>query len=171
MDGEPCLPRERTTGYRLSPTVRCDWDIFQHLAQQGLRKGPDTGLPDLEAALALVRGRPLNAGALPWATSLYHEIIARITDTAHTIATWHRTGPRQNLDAARRAIATSLDADDTAELLYQDWILTEDTAGNRAGVLHAIDTLQAVNRRLDVDMQPDTEAIISSIFGTDLSRT
>ncbi|MGW1196614.1 hypothetical protein ACWD4B_12320 [Streptomyces sp. NPDC002536] len=113
-DGNPYLPRERNTGYRLSTSVRCDWDQFKELAESGLRKLPQAGIADL--------------------------------------------------DAARRAIATGLDADDTAELLYQDWITVEHQAGNRAGVLHAVEALQAVNRRLDVDMLPQTEELITSIL-------
>lgn len=163
-DGNPYLPRDRNTGYRLSASVRCDWDQFQQLTESGLRKGPTTGIADLEAALALVRGRPLSGGTHAWATCQVQQIISRITDTAHTVATWHREAPRPDLDAARRAIATGLDADDTAELLYQDWITVEHQAGNRAGVFHAIDALQAVNRRLDVDMLPQTEELITSIL-------
>ncbi|MFD7409902.1 hypothetical protein ACFV7R_46715 [Streptomyces sp. NPDC059866] len=45
----------------------------------------------------------------------------RIIDIAHTVAT-HRTqgGPHHDLSAARQAVATGLDVDDTAELLYRD---------------------------------------------------
>lgn len=89
-------------------------------------------------------------------------MLARITDTAHTLATWHRTG-RPDLDAARRAVRLGLDIDDSAQLLYQDWMLIEDQAGNRRGVTASYETLLVINRRLDVSTEPDTEAIYQRI--------
>ncbi len=97
--GNFCLPRDRSGGYRLTSAIRCDWDAFKELAEAGLRKGPAEGIADLETALALVRGRPLSGGTHAWATSQVQQIISRITDTAHTAATWHRQAPRPNLDA------------------------------------------------------------------------
>ncbi|AVZ70935.1 hypothetical protein SLUN_00255 [Streptomyces lunaelactis] len=163
-DGEPYLPRERRDGYRLSPKVRCDWSRFQSLAERGLARGPGAGMGDLESALRLVRGRPFGGADHDWASPLVQEMLARIIDVAHTLATWHRTGPDPDLDAARRAITVGLDIDDSAEILYQAWMLIDDQVGNRAGVLKAIETLQAVNRRLDVSMEPATERVIDNIF-------
>ncbi|MEU7031477.1 LysM peptidoglycan-binding domain-containing protein [Streptomyces sp. NPDC046275] len=163
QDGNLYLPRDRTGIYKLSPKVRSDWDRFTKLAERGLTKGPSTGTADLEAALALVRGRPFGDTPPAWAATRVQEILARITDTAHTLATWHRTGPRPDLDAARRAIRLGLDIDDSAELLYQDWMLIEDQAGNRHGVQAAYETLLTINRRLDVGTEPDTEALYERI--------
>ncbi|MFJ6605103.1 hypothetical protein [Streptomyces lydicus] len=78
----------------------------------------------------------------------------------HTVAIWRRAGPRQDLAAAHRAITTGLNTGDTAELLYRDWMLIERDNGNRAGVHRAIATLQDINRRLDVGMEPETEEVI-----------
>ncbi|MFI7103278.1 hypothetical protein ACIBK8_28480 [Streptomyces sp. NPDC050161] len=164
-EGDLYLPRDRRSGYRLSDAVRCDWLRFQQLARRGLSLGPDEGIDVLESALALVRGRPFGGGDHAWAAPLVQEMISRIVDVAHTIATWRRTGPRQDLDAARRAVATGLDADDTAELLYQDWMRVEHAAGNRPGVYLAIETLQTINRRLDVTMEPETEDVIQELLG------
>jgi len=163
-EGELYLPRDRSSGYRLSPEVRCDWTRFQQLAERGLTLGPDRGLDALEEALSLVRGRPFADGDHAWAAPLLQEMLSRITDVAHTIATWRRVGPAKDLDAARRAIATGLDVDDTAELLYQDWMRTEHAASNPAGVHRAIQTLQEINRRLDVSMEPETEETIQEIL-------
>ncbi|MFF5505832.1 LysM peptidoglycan-binding domain-containing protein [Streptomyces roseolus] len=157
------LPRDRTGIYKLSPKVRCDWDRFLRLAERGLAKGPSTGIPDLEAALALVRGVPFGGTPPAWAAARHQEMLVRITDTAHTLATWHRTGPRPDLDAARRVIRQGLDIDDSAELLYQDWMQTEAQAGNRRAVQTAYETLLLVNRRLDVSTEPETEAIYEQI--------
>ncbi|MFD0367659.1 LysM peptidoglycan-binding domain-containing protein [Streptomyces sp. NPDC127114] len=163
QDGNLYLPRDRSGIYKLSPKVRCDWDRFTKLAERGLTKGPTTGTADLEAALGLVRGRPFGDTPPAWAATRVQEILARITDTAHTLATWHRTGPHPDLDAARRAIRLGLDIDDSAELLYQDWMLIEDQAGNHNGVQTAYETLLTINRRLDVSTEPDTEAIYERI--------
>ncbi|MGW9452461.1 LysM peptidoglycan-binding domain-containing protein [Streptomyces sp. NPDC055632] len=158
-DGALYLPRDRTGIYRLSPKVRCDWDRFTTLAERGLTKGPSTGIGDLEAALALVRGYPFGTNPPAWAAARVQEILVRITDTAHTLATWHRTGPRPDLDAARRAVRRGLDVDDSAELLYRDWMLIEDQAGNHQGIRAAYDAISAVNRRLDVSTEPETDDI------------
>ncbi|MFD3603782.1 hypothetical protein, partial [Streptomyces sp. NPDC058656] len=135
-DGTPYVPRRKTgdTPYSLSPAVRCDWTAFLHLVERALPLGP-AGLPDLERALTLVRGRPFGGRPLPWAEPHQQEMITRIIDVAHTVAT-HRTpaGPHHNLSAARQAVATGLDVDDTAELLYRDWARIEYAAGNRQGL-------------------------------------
>ncbi|MFE0764738.1 LysM peptidoglycan-binding domain-containing protein [Streptomyces smyrnaeus] len=168
-DGTPYLPRDRQRLYRFSPQVRCDWSEFQRLARRGLAAEASAGLPDLEAALALVRGRPLSGASgadLPWATPLIQEMLSRIIDVAHTIATWHRTSPRPNLDAARHAITTALTVDDSADVLYQDWMRIEAAAGNRAGVYQAIEQITAVCRRLDVELLPQTEAVIEDVLNT-----
>lgn len=45
---------------------------------------------------------------------------------------------------------------------------TENAADNRAGVLRALQTLQDINRRLDIGMEPETEAVIQeTLRGTD----
>uniref|UniRef100_A0AAU1ULN5 Bacterial transcriptional activator domain-containing protein n=1 Tax=Streptomyces sp. NBC_00119 TaxID=2975659 RepID=A0AAU1ULN5_9ACTN len=166
VDGNPFLPRERTGTYRLSPTARCDWTRFTQLAERGLVKGPEAGIADLEAALDLVRGRPFDGAAdLAWAAPRIQEMLVRITDVAHTLATWHRNAPRPDLTAARRAVTRGLDIDDSAEILYQDWMLIEDQAGNRAGVSAAYETLRGVNRRLEIGMEGETEKVFDTIMG------
>ncbi|MFE2736188.1 LysM peptidoglycan-binding domain-containing protein [Streptomyces sp. NPDC059349] len=168
-DGNPYLPRDRTGTYRLSPTARCDWTRFTQLAERGLANGPQdgAGIADLEAALDLVRGRPFGGADLAWAAARTQEILVRITDVAHTLATWHRTTPHPDLTAARRAVTRGLDIDDSAEILYQDWMLIEDQAGNRAGVSAAYETLRGVNQRLEIGMEGETE----KVFDTIMSRT
>jgi hypothetical protein len=168
-NGNPYLPRDRTGTYRLSPTTRCDWTRFTQLAERGLAKGPQdsAGIADLEAALDLVRGRPFGGADLTWAAARTQEMLVRITDVAHTLATWHRTAPHPDLTAARRAVTRGLDIDDSAEILYQDWMLIEDQAGNHNGVNAAYETLRKVNQRLDIGMENETE----KIFDTIMSRT
>ncbi|MGW3681239.1 LysM peptidoglycan-binding domain-containing protein [Streptomyces prasinus] len=165
-DGQPYVPR-RSTGedpYRLAPGVRCDWSRFLQLAERALPLGP-SGLTDLEKALALVRGKPFGGKPLPWAEPLAQEMTTRITDIAHTVAT-HRTpaGPHQDLDAARQAVATALEVDDTAELLYRDWLRLEATAGNRPGLHTVISRIQQINQTLDCSPEPETEHLINELL-------
>ncbi|MEU6510997.1 hypothetical protein [Streptomyces sp. NPDC046942] len=164
--GNAYVPRRRTgeDPYRLSPAVRCDWTRFLQLAERALPQGP-AGLPDLEKALGLVRGRPFGTRPLPWAEPLQQEMITRITDVAHTVATYRTPpGPHHNLNAARQAIATGLDADDSAELLYRAWMRVEHAAGNRSGLHTAIARIQQVNRSLDASMELETEQLINELL-------
>ncbi|MFJ8787374.1 hypothetical protein, partial [Streptomyces sp. NPDC102476] len=164
--GAPYVPRRKTgeSPYRLSPSVRCDWTRFLQLAERALPLGP-AGLTDLERALTLVRGRPFGTRPLPWAEPHQQEMITRIIDVAHTVAT-HRTppGPHHDLTAARQAITTGLDADDTAELLYRDWLRIEHAAGNRQGLHTAITRVQQINRALDCSLETETEQLINELL-------
>jgi hypothetical protein len=92
-------------------------------------------------------------------------MITRIVDVAHAVAT-HRThkGPHHDLAAARKAIATGLDVDDAAELLYRDWLMIEHAAGNRPGLHAVITRVQAVNRALDCPMEIETEQLIHELL-------
>ncbi|MEU9190828.1 hypothetical protein AB0D14_41295 [Streptomyces sp. NPDC048484] len=166
LAGDPYVPR-RTSGedpFRLAAGVRCDWTRFLHLAERALPLGP-AGLPDLEKALTLVRGRPFGSTPLPWAEPYQQEMVTRIIDVAHTVATYRTpAGPHHDLSAARQAIATGLDADDSAELLYRDWLRIENSAGNRQGLHTAITRVQQVNRALDCSLETETEQLINELL-------
>ncbi|MFF1628232.1 hypothetical protein, partial [Streptomyces sp. NPDC058272] len=157
--GTPYVPR-RSSGddpYRLSPGVRCDWTRFLQLAERALPLGT-AGLTDLERALDLVRGRPFGGKPLPWAEPYQQEMITRIIDVAHTVATYRTAaGPHHDLSAARQAVATGLDVDDSAELMYRAWMRLEYAAGNRSGLHTAITRVQQVNRGLDCSLEIETE--------------
>ncbi|MGW7715524.1 LysM peptidoglycan-binding domain-containing protein [Streptomyces chartreusis] len=164
--GNPYVPR-RSSGedpYRLSPSVRCDWTRFLQLVEHALPLGP-TGLPDLEKALGLVRGRPFGGKPLPWAIPLQQEMITRIIDVAHTVAAYRTpAGPHHHLSAARHAVVTGLDVDDTAELLYRDWLRIEHAAGNRQGLHTAITRVQQVNQALDCSLEMETLQLINELL-------
>ncbi|MFD8928914.1 hypothetical protein [Streptomyces mirabilis] len=166
--GHPYVPR-RSSGddpYRLSPGVRCDWTRFLQLVERALPLGP-AGLTDLEKALTLVRGRPFGGRPLPWAEPYQQEMITRIIDVTHTVATYRTpAGPHHDLTAARQAVATGLDADDTAELLYRDWMRIEAAAGNRQGLHTAITRVQQINRALDCSLEIETEQLINDLLST-----
>ncbi|MFF3617246.1 LysM peptidoglycan-binding domain-containing protein [Streptomyces sp. NPDC002580] len=165
-DGNPYVPRRHdgNTPYRLADGVRCDWTRFVQLAEGALPHGQD-GLPDLEQALSLVRGRPFGTRPPAWAEPHQQEMITRIIDVAHTVATLRTPkGPQQNLGAARRAITTGLDVDEAAELLYRDLLVLESTAGNRIGLHTAISRIQQINAALDCSLETETEQLIDELL-------
>ncbi|WTE90627.1 LysM peptidoglycan-binding domain-containing protein [Streptomyces sp. NBC_01614] len=164
--GDPYVPRRKTgeSPYQISSGVNCDWTRFLQLVERALPLGP-AGLSDLERALTLVRGRPFGGRPLPWAEPYQQEMITRIIDVAHTVATYRTpAGPHHDFSAARQAVATGLDVDDTAELLYRDWLRIEHAAGNRQGLHTAITRVQQVNRSLDCDLDVETEHLISELL-------
>ncbi|KQX70156.1 LysM peptidoglycan-binding domain-containing protein [Streptomyces sp. Root1310] len=164
--GHPYVPRRKSgeDPYRLSPAVRCDWSRFLQLVEAALPLGP-AGLPELEKALTLVRGKPFGGSPLPWAEPHQQEMITRIIDVTHTVATYRTAaGTPHDLNAARQAVATGLDIDDTAELLYRDWCRLEHTAGNRQGLHTAITRVQQVNQALDCSLETETEQLISTLL-------
>ncbi|MGW7127943.1 LysM peptidoglycan-binding domain-containing protein [Streptomyces bobili] len=165
-DGNPYVPRRKTgeDPYLLAPGVRSDWTRFLQLVERALPLGP-SGLTDLEKALTLVRGRPFGGRPLPWAEPYAQEMITRIIDVAHTVATYRTpAGPHHDLSAARQAVATGLDVDDSAELLYRDWLRIEHAAGNRQGVHAAITRVQRVNQALDCSLETETEQLINELL-------
>ncbi len=168
-DGSPYLPRP-DGGYRFAPAVRSDWARFQSLAGQGLAAGPEHGIAALEDALALVRGRPFTELDAAWTTPIEQEMISRIVDVAHTLATWHAGADARNLDAARRAVLRGLDVDETAEVLYRDWMHIEHTAGNHAGLRKVITRIHQIARAYDIDLEPLTEQTINQLLGERTSR-
>ncbi|MFJ9479702.1 hypothetical protein ACIRRI_32630 [Streptomyces mirabilis] len=166
--GHPYVPRRKSgeDPYRLSPQVRSDWTRFLQLVERALPLGP-AGLTDLEQALTLVRGKPFGGKPLPWAEPYQQEMITRIIDVAHTVATYCTpAGPHHDLSAARQAVATGLDIDDTAELLYRDWCRLEYAAGNRQGLHTAITRVQQINQALDCSLETETEQLINDLLST-----
>ncbi|WP_438296269.1 LysM peptidoglycan-binding domain-containing protein [Streptomyces sp. HUAS TT7] len=165
--GNPYVPRRtaRDDTYNLSPQVRCDWTKFEQLAEWALAGGPAC-VGDLERALGLVRGKPFGANALPWALPHQQEMITRIVDVAHTVATWRMApGPHHDLAAARQAVATGLEVDETAEIIYRDWLRIEHAAGSRPGLFTASTRVQQISRDNRCPLDPETEHLIDSLLG------
>ncbi|MFF9705358.1 hypothetical protein ACF1FE_29925 [Streptomyces griseofuscus] len=164
--GNLYVPRRKTGDdpYRLSTGVRCDWTCFLQIVERALPLGP-AGLTDLEKALTLVRGRPFGGRPLPWAEPHQQEMITRIIDVAHTVATYRTpAGPHHNLTAARQAVVTGLEVDDTAELLYRAWMRLEAARGNRAGLHTAITRVQQINQALDCSLETETTQLINELL-------
>nr|WP_166682727.1 LysM peptidoglycan-binding domain-containing protein [Streptomyces sp. 846.5] len=168
-NGTPYLPRvARNATYPPLNGVRCDWTQFLALAEQGLAAGAD-GTTALETALALVRGRPFHGSTASWAMPEQQEMVSRIIDVAHATAVHQITA--RNWNAARAAIATGLDVEPTAELLFRDWITLEHHCGNRAELSRVVSELQRALRPLDVDMERATEKLITDIYASEQHRT
>jgi DNA-binding SARP family transcriptional activator len=161
-DGTPRLSRNARDGILPTMTgVRCDWVRFQKLAERGLLASP-AGVDDLEAALALVRGRPFAGSTAAWSMPDTQEMVSRIVDVAHTIARYRIT--TGHYAQARAAIARGIDVEPAAEMLYRDWLTLEAAAGNRAEVLRIISRLQEELRTLDTEMDHTTQELIETVF-------
>lgn len=164
-DGQPYLPRPRAgSGYAFHPSIRSDWATFQDLATRGLAAGPMAGMANLEAALALVRARPFDGQEYPWAVSVQQQTLSRIVDVVHTLATWHCAGDAPDWDAARAAVLRGLDIDETAEVLYRDWIAIEQAAGDHSGARKAAAQVTVVTRAYDISMDARTEHAIAAVL-------
>lgn len=145
-DGERHVPLVDAGGYRLSG-VRTNWQRFCELKDTGLGKGRDRGgLADLNRALGMVRGQPIEVpnehGRYLWADEVRAEMICAVVDVAHTLAVWHTESG--NVAEARRAVAKGLLAEPGSEILYRDLLRAEHRAGNRAGVLAAANRITAI---------------------------
>ncbi|MGW7319626.1 AfsR/SARP family transcriptional regulator, partial [Streptomyces sp. NPDC054865] len=166
-DGQPLLSRPTGgAGYTFHPTVISDWQAFKALASRGLAAGPSAGIADLEAAMALVRGTPFDGRTPPWAEPVVQEMMARITDTAHTLACWHADGKHPDLDAARRAVHRALDVEVTSETLYRDLLTIEWTAQNTAAIHKTVARLQKMARTYDITLDDITEDTINHVLST-----
>ncbi|MFC1405738.1 MULTISPECIES: LysM peptidoglycan-binding domain-containing protein [Streptacidiphilus] len=160
-DGTPYVPYLSDNATYPQLAVRCDWTRFLKLAERGLTAGA-TDVADLESALALVRGRPFQGSSASWAVAEQQEMISRIVDVAHTAAVRHVAAG--SWDAARTAISKGLDVEPTAEILYRDWITLENRRGDRAALGRVISDLNRALRTLDVEMDDDTQKLITDIY-------
>ncbi|THA49415.1 LysM peptidoglycan-binding domain-containing protein [Streptomyces sp. A1136] len=163
-DGQPLLPRPKNGSYTFHRSVTSDWAQFRALASRGLAAGPTAGIADLEAAMALVRGKPFDGRTPPWADVVIQEMLSRITDTAHTLARWHTDGDTPDLDAARRTVLQALDVEETSELLYRDLLNIEWTAGNTYAVRMTVGRLQQMARTYDISLDDRTEDTIHRVL-------
>ncbi|MFI5642628.1 hypothetical protein ACIA8H_35200 [Streptomyces goshikiensis] len=164
-DGQPLLPRPKAgAGYLFHPAVTSDWQQFQALARRGLAAGPSAGIEDLEAAMALVRGKPFGGRTLPWADPVVQDMLSRITDTAHTLARWQTDSTRPDLDAARHTVHTGLEIEETSEVLYRDLLTIEHAAGNDAAIRRTLARIQQMARTYDITLEDATEDTITQVL-------
>ncbi|WP_327300062.1 bacterial transcriptional activator domain-containing protein [Streptomyces goshikiensis] len=166
-DGQPLLPRPKAgAGYVFHPAVTSDWTQFQTLARQGLAAGPGAGIEDLEAAMALVRGKPFGGRTLPWADPVVQDMLSRITDTAHTLARWQTDSTRPDLDAARHTVHKALEVEETSETLYRDLLTIERAAGNNTAIRRTAARIQQMARTYDITLEDTTEHTITLVLSS-----
>ncbi|MEV7177816.1 hypothetical protein [Kitasatospora sp. NPDC093679] len=164
--GEPYL-RPKPKGvqqYTLSEEVTVDYADFKHLAERGLPHGT-AGVLDLEAALAVVRGRPFTgASGHSWAAPLVQTMVGEIVTVANTVAHLRLQDDALDVDAARAAIAAGLGVEPAAEVLYRAWMRTEHRAGNAAGVRDVADQARQMVHAMEFDaLQDETEQLIQRL--------
>ncbi|MFE3995474.1 hypothetical protein ACFXPW_27795 [Streptomyces goshikiensis] len=166
-DGQPLLPRPKTgAGYTFHPAVTSDWQQFQTLASRGLAAGPSTGTEDLEAAMALVRGKPFDGRTPPWADPVVQDMLSRITDTAHTLVRWQTDSTRPDLDAARHTVHKALEVEETSVVLYRDLLTIEWATGNNTAIHRTLTRLQHMAHTYDITLKDTTEHTITLILSS-----
>lgn len=164
-DGQPWLPVVPDRGhYRFRPEVRCDWHDFQALTRRGLAAG-SAGLDDLDAALALVRGRPftgIDPACYTWAEYDIQEMISAVTDVAHALSAARLAAGDPH--GARAAAARGLLVEPCSELLTRDAIRAASALGDAEAARRLVEQLR---QRLSV-MDPDADVWTDTV---DLVRT
>lgn len=160
-DGEAYLPDAYTGRIVLHPAVSSDWQRLQILTAGGVNRA---STPALRAALQLVRGAPLAdtaPGQWHWAEELRTDMISCVRDVGVELT--RRALEEQDLDLARWAAARALAAAPGDELLVAARIRTEHLAGNPAETERLTLQLAAQARRLGVDLEPQTVALLQEV--------
>ncbi len=116
-----------------------DAELFRRLRLRGVARGAE-GIVDLEAALELVTGVPLDAArrgarakdGYAWLvdTPLEHEYVAMIIDVAHLVATHQLAAGRP--ERAERAAHAALRTGAQDDVALLDLVAAHDAAGNQA---------------------------------------
>lgn len=164
-DGSKLFPSARRDGtarrYQLHPHVYSDWTHFQSLIAGGVNT---TSTAHLEAALRLVRGRPLAtipAGMWRWAHDWREEAIATIVDTAHDLAV--RRMSQGDIDGARWAVRQGRSVDELTEILARDEIRLERMAGNHSRVQRLAEQIVQVAHENRVQPDPETIELLHEV--------
>jgi DNA-binding SARP family transcriptional activator len=141
--GEHITYATKTKLYQLGD-VALDWALFRTLTARAAQDDPGV-VPGLRAALALIRGRPLDGVYLWWIEiPVLESIRADIVDAAESLAERELRADRPQW--AAKAARTGLSADLTAEQLWRCLMRAEYDLGNLAGVHEAWTTcLEAIS--------------------------
>ncbi|MCB2175748.1 MAG: LysM peptidoglycan-binding domain-containing protein [Actinomycetales bacterium] len=161
--GPETLPVAGPDGiYRLGPSVTCDWSEFQTLAHRGLAGGPE-GIEDLQAALDLVRDRPLlgiRDRNYTWAEYDIQHMISAIADAAHVLA--QLLAASGDHRGAVRFATKGLLADSCSEVLYADAVAGAEAVGDYAEARRLLETLDSVMTEFGAD---DADEIAAPMRG------
>jgi LysM repeat protein len=162
-DGEPYLGL-----YVLHGDVRFDWAEFEIRAKNGFAAGVD-GLPELEAALALVRDRPFagaRSGTYAWADALIQQdIMPAIRDVADAVATIRLAGG--DPAGARAAAAVGLLVEPNSEVLLRHALRAAHARRDHRDVADIIARVDKIHDELD-DNDPETVELLAIV---QLART
>ena len=149
--GHSYLPLVRDQGSYQLVDVTSDWHDFLHLARRGLEAGP-TGLDDLAAALALVRGRPLmgvDPASYAWAEVDIQEMVSAVVDVAYeTAVMFLQAGDYRGV---ARAVGVGIATDPANELLHEVGINAAERRGDHDEASRLRDRERAALRDLDPD--------------------
>jgi len=85
-----------------------------------------------------------------------------IVDVTHTLAEIHQKAG--DLPTVRRAAMRGLQAEPVSEILYRDLLRTEYRAGNLAAVRETVDKLAALAASLDVELDQETNVLVSQLL-------
>jgi DNA-binding SARP family transcriptional activator len=166
-DGNPHLPLTGQGQLRLGPKVLTDWDLFVRLARRAQRR-PATSIPDLKAALSLVRGKPFEnvpTGRYGWLAEnlLEQHIPSVIVDAAHQLASLYLDlgEPR----AAREAATVARDIDPYDERPWRDLIRAAAAENNQLGVIKLRDQLLSLlGEEAEDDLTDETLELLRQVL-------
>jgi hypothetical protein len=131
--GQPRITVASDGRWRLSPDVRCDWELFVAYALRAKQPASDTQL-DLTTALRMVSGplwSNMPEGRYSWLTASTVEASTRrtVVDVAHQLA--ELTLASGDTTTAVAACRTGLRAVPTSEVLWRDLLRTVAARGDR----------------------------------------
>ncbi len=155
---------------RLSEEVLVDWELFQGLQRRASEPGrhPAAVRRDLEAAMRLVRGRPLSPlppGRYGWLAETYleQEIPSAVIDVAHALARslLDDADPAGAIEVARLA----LDVDRYDERPWRDLLEAHHLRGEvrQVGLL-VEQLLELLDVEVDDELQPETAELIERLL-------
>jgi hypothetical protein len=160
--GETYLPvYQAGARYRLHHQVSTDWHEWQQLLPHGPAAA---GSENLEAALALVRGRPfdgIGAGRYAWAENLKQHMISMIVDASHQLARRRLTEGRWR--AAEAAVVVGLSVEPGMERLWRARILAAHASRNPGAVKEAVDRMLAIADQLGGDLETETQQLLTQL--------
>jgi len=156
--------RDNANGVYLLQGLLVDADLFRRLRVRGVARG-DAGIVDLQAALALVVGPPLQhrrEEGYGWLvdTPLEHHYTASVVDTAHLVADICLAAG--NPQGALAAAQVSRAAGDTSDVALLDLVAAYDALGDQAQAqAHVRMILANHEAEVEEDLPPRTYEILS----------
>jgi two-component SAPR family response regulator len=150
---------------KLRADVTCDWHDFKELVGRGFAAG-EAGLPELEAALSLVEGRPflgIDPRRYTWAERQIQEMVSLIVDvTEKAGASLLAAGqPSRAFDA----VSVGLTVDATNESLLRLGVAAGVAAGRSDAAVRLRDRFLADLEAIlgDVNLTPETSKALASL--------